>query len=224
MEATIVPQLLAEIDGVETLKNVIVIPSNREDLIDPAILRPGRLDVKIKINRPTRPQRLRSSPATSPPRSRSTATRSPRWWRRHRQGGCGMIEAHRRGEMYLHRRGQPVPRGHVPERRQRGDVLQDFASGAMIENVVRRAKKLAIKRQLDSAPAAECGAGPHRLHPPGTRNMRTCPTPPTPTTGRRSPARRASASCTSAPLVHDAADDDPTGGRSIETVATGQYL
>src|ERR671933_291965 len=53
MEATIVPQLLAEIDGVETLKNVIVIgASNREDLIDPAILRPGRLDVKIKIERP----------------------------------------------------------------------------------------------------------------------------------------------------------------------------
>ncbi|QRN81914.1 MAG: proteasome ATPase, partial [Nocardiopsis sp. BM-2018] len=53
MEATIVPQLLAEIDGVETLRNVIVIgASNREDLIDPAILRPGRLDVKIKIHRP----------------------------------------------------------------------------------------------------------------------------------------------------------------------------
>src|SRR5256886_16609239 len=50
VEATIVPQLLAEIDGVEGLKNVIVIgASNRQDLIDPAILRPGRLDVKIKI-------------------------------------------------------------------------------------------------------------------------------------------------------------------------------
>ncbi|HBU04642.1 MAG TPA: proteasome ATPase, partial [Acidimicrobiaceae bacterium] len=54
IESTIVPQLLAEIDGVETLKNVIVIgASNREDLIDPAILRPGRLDVKIKIERPS---------------------------------------------------------------------------------------------------------------------------------------------------------------------------
>src|SRR5437762_9588527 len=55
MESTIVPQLLAEIDGVEGLKNVIVIgASNRQDLIDPAILRPGRLDVKIKIERPDR--------------------------------------------------------------------------------------------------------------------------------------------------------------------------
>src|ERR1700726_2560051 len=53
IESTIVPQLLAEIDGVETLRDVIVIgASNREDLIDPAILRPGRLDVKIKIERP----------------------------------------------------------------------------------------------------------------------------------------------------------------------------
>src|SRR3954465_6696338 len=53
VENTIVPQLLSEIDGVEGLQNVIVIgASNREDMIDPAILRPGRLDVKIKINRP----------------------------------------------------------------------------------------------------------------------------------------------------------------------------
>ena len=65
MESTIVPQLLAEIDGVETLKNVIVIgASNREDLIDPAILRPGRLDVKIKIERPDAEAAARSSPAT----------------------------------------------------------------------------------------------------------------------------------------------------------------
>ena len=64
------PQLLAEIDGVETLKNVIVIgASNREDLIDPAILRPGRLDVKIKIERPDEEQReadLRASTSRRP--------------------------------------------------------------------------------------------------------------------------------------------------------------
>src|SRR5439155_24753026 len=55
VETTIVPTLLAELDGVEAVKNVIVIgASNRKDLIDPAILRPGRLDVKIKIERPDR--------------------------------------------------------------------------------------------------------------------------------------------------------------------------
>ena len=75
MESTIVPQLLAEIDGVEGLKNVIVIgATNREDLIDPAILRPGRLDVKIKIERPNADAARRSSPATSRTRSRSPPT------------------------------------------------------------------------------------------------------------------------------------------------------
>ena len=60
VENTIVPQLLSEIDGVETLENVLVIgASNREDMIDPAILRPGRLDVKIKIERPGRRVRAR---------------------------------------------------------------------------------------------------------------------------------------------------------------------
>src|SRR5467141_2029951 len=66
VETTIVPQLLAEIDGVEHLKNVIVIgASNRQDLIDPAILRPGRLDVKIKIERPDRSAAVRSEEHTS---------------------------------------------------------------------------------------------------------------------------------------------------------------
>ena len=65
VESTIVPQLLSELDGVETLKNVIVIgASNREDLIDPAILRPGRLDVKIKIDRPDADAARRSSAST----------------------------------------------------------------------------------------------------------------------------------------------------------------
>ena len=73
MESTIVPQLLVEIDGVETLKNVIIIgASNREDLIDPAILRPGRLDVKIKIERPNEAAAAQIFAATSPPTCRST--------------------------------------------------------------------------------------------------------------------------------------------------------
>ena len=66
IESTIVPQLLAEIDGVEALKNVIVIgASNREDLIDPAILRPGRLDVKIKIERPDADEREADLPRST---------------------------------------------------------------------------------------------------------------------------------------------------------------
>nr|WP_300338338.1 proteasome ATPase [Actinomyces sp.] len=55
VETMIVPQVLAEIDGVESLRNVVIIgASNREDMIDPAILRPGRLDVKIRVDRPDR--------------------------------------------------------------------------------------------------------------------------------------------------------------------------
>ena len=88
VETTIVPQLLAEIDGVEGLKNVIVIgASNRQDLIDPAILRPGRLDVKIKIERPDQRRggrHLRQVPDRRPPdpragaRGRTAATSRPR--------------------------------------------------------------------------------------------------------------------------------------------------
>ncbi len=77
IESTIVPQLLAEIDGVEALKNVIVIgASNREDLIDPAILRPGRLDVKIKIERPDVDEReadLHAVPRHQPADRRATS-------------------------------------------------------------------------------------------------------------------------------------------------------
>ena len=71
------PQLLAEIDGVEALKNVIVIgASNREDLIDPAILRPGRLDVKIKIERPDEDEREADLPRSTSRRTcRSPTTR-----------------------------------------------------------------------------------------------------------------------------------------------------
>ena len=94
MESTIVPQLLAEIDGVEGCKNVIVIgASNREDLIDPAILRPGRLDVKIKIERPDAEQAARrSSPGTSRRRCRSTADEVARARRRRAKAVHAMIE------------------------------------------------------------------------------------------------------------------------------------
>src|SRR6266566_382856 len=111
VETTIVPQLLAEIDGVEGLKNVIVIgASNRQDLIDPAILRPGRLDVKIKIERPDRASAAEAMYALS--------------------------EENRFLEV-VYANGEK-------------EVLyfKDFASGAMIESVVRRAKKLALKRYI----------------------------------------------------------------------------
>jgi proteasome-associated ATPase len=78
VETTIVPQLLAEIDGVESLKDVVVIgASNREDMIDPAILRPGRLDVKIKVDRPGASRRPRDL-LDLPPRPVAAARRRGR--------------------------------------------------------------------------------------------------------------------------------------------------
>ena len=151
VESTIVPQLLSELDGVEGLKNVIVIgASNREDLIDPAILRPGRLDVKIKIERPgavSAKQIFKIYLAPDLPYDADELAR---------HGGDvdvmldGMIDT-------------VVAKMYSTEDENRflevtyanGDreilYFKDFASGAMIENIVRRAKKDAIKREIAGA-------------------------------------------------------------------------
>jgi proteasome-associated ATPase len=149
MESTIVPQLLAEIDGVETLKNVIVIgASNREDLIDPAILRPGRLDVKIKIERPdidSAGQIFSRYMTSDLPLDEAEVTSL---------GGGDRDKAVRImiertvAEMYR----ADEENQFLEVTYQNGDkeimYYKDFSSGAMIENIVRRAKKLAIKRVI----------------------------------------------------------------------------
>ena len=151
IESTIVPQLLAEIDGVESLKNVIVVgASNREDLIDPAILRPGRLDVKIKIERPDE-QSARAIFA------KYLTSRLP----------IAKEEVERHGTAdaaveFIIR--ETVERMYSDSDENRflevtyanGDkeelYFKDFSSGAMIENIVRRAKKTAIKRAIAEQP------------------------------------------------------------------------
>ncbi|MGB9112257.1 MAG: proteasome ATPase [Acidimicrobiales bacterium] len=149
MESTIVPQLLAEIDGVETLRDVIVIgASNREDLIDPAILRPGRLDVKIKIERPNElaaQQIFARYLTTDLPLSSDDVMELG--------GGdpekavLAMIE---RTVFEMYRADDENRFLEVTYQNGDKEVLyfKDFASGAMIENIVRRAKKLAIKRAI----------------------------------------------------------------------------
>jgi proteasome-associated ATPase len=150
VENTIVPQLLSEIDGVEGLENVIVIgASNREDMIDPAILRPGRLDVKIKIERPdaeaARDIFAKYLVAELPLHAEDLAE----------HGGsaaatiAGMTQ-------------RTVERMYTESEENRflevtyanGDkevlYFKDFNSGAMIENIVARAKKMAIKDFLES--------------------------------------------------------------------------
>ena len=149
MESTIVPQLLAEIDGVEALRNVIVIgASNREDLIDPAILRPGRLDVKIKIERPN------ASAAEQIFRRYLTADLPIDADEVERLGGGDPEKAVRvmteTAVEAMYRTNDDTKFLEVTY--QKGDkeimYFKDFSSGAMIENIVRKAKKLAIKRQI----------------------------------------------------------------------------
>jgi proteasome-associated ATPase len=149
VESTIVPQLLSELDGVETLKNVIVIgASNREDLIDPAILRPGRLDVKIKIERPDAPQAKDIMAKYLNP----VVPIHPDEITRHHdaQQACFRMIDKTIENMY-----EPSERNRFLEvTYASGDkeilYFKDFNSGAMIENIVRRAKKDAIKRFLST--------------------------------------------------------------------------
>ena len=223
VESTIVPQLLAEIDGVEALKNVIVIgASNREDLIDPAILRPGRLDVKIKIERPDEAAAAqifaRYLTADLPLDQDEVAT----------LGGGDREKAVR---LMIERTVEEMYRDDEANQflevtYQNGDketmFYKDFASGAMVENIVRRAKKLSIKRQI-----AQQGRGirtqdlldsikqEYKEHEdlPNTTN----PDDWAKISGKKGERIVYIRTITSQ-------GDQTKGGRSIERVATGQYL
>ncbi|WP_067472987.1 proteasome ATPase [Actinomadura hibisca] len=150
VENTIVPQLLSEIDGVEGLENVIVIgASNREDMIDPAILRPGRLDVKIKIERP-------DAEAAKDIFSKYILSGLPLHPDDVKENG-GDSDA--TVDAMIQR---VVERMYTETEENRflevtyanGDkevlYFKDFNSGAMIQNIVDRAKKMAIKQFLDT--------------------------------------------------------------------------
>lgn len=148
MESTIVPQFLSEIDGVESLRDVIVIgASNRQDLIDPAVLRPGRLDIKIKIPRPDKQSAkdiLGKYLAPDLPFAESEMSQ----------------HGHNREVFVQHLIDTTIESMYaLTEENQFLEVtysngeketvyFKDFASGALIESVVSRAKKLAIKRAI----------------------------------------------------------------------------
>jgi proteasome-associated ATPase len=224
MEATIVPQLLAEIDGVEALRNVIVIgASNREDLIDPAILRPGRLDVKIKIHRPDETaasQIFGRYLSPDLPIDPEEITR--------RGGGdpakavSAMIEQTVE-EMYR----TDEQNQFLEVTYQNGDkeimYFKDFSSGAMIENVVRRAKKLAIKRELASGSRGirvdDLIESIHQEY----KEHEDLPNTTNPDDWAKISGKKGERIVYVRTLVHQV-DADPSGGRSIERVATGQYL
>ncbi|MFF1901744.1 proteasome ATPase [Streptomyces sp. NPDC058206] len=149
VENTIVPQLLAEIDGVEGLENVIVIgASNREDMIDPAILRPGRLDVKIKIERPDAEAAkdifAKYLTPSLPLHADDLAEHT----------GSKEAAAHAMIQSVVERMYTESEENRFLEvTYANGDkevlYFKDFNSGAMIQNIVDRAKKMAIKAFLD---------------------------------------------------------------------------
>nr|WP_223243178.1 proteasome ATPase [Streptomyces sp. CBMA123] len=149
VENTIVPQLLAEIDGVEGLENVIVIgASNREDMIDPAILRPGRLDVKIKIERPD----AEAAKDIFSKYLKDSLPFHPDDLKEH-DGSVGATVAAMIQSVVERMYSETEENRFLEVTYANGDkevlFFKDFNSGAMIQNIVDRAKKMAIKDFLD---------------------------------------------------------------------------
>lgn len=148
VENTIVPQLLSEIDGVEKLENVIIIgASNREDMIDPAILRPGRLDVKIKIDRPDAEAAIdifSKYLTVDVPLNREDL-------KEHGEDVHATLQAMIQttvGRMYSEHDENRFLEVTYANGEKEVLYFKDFNSGAMISNIVNRAKKMAIKSQI----------------------------------------------------------------------------
>jgi proteasome-associated ATPase len=223
MESTIVPQLLAEIDGVETLRDVIVIgASNREDLIDPAILRPGRLDVKIRIERPNEVAAAQIFARYLTPDLPLDAEEV-----RTRGGGDpakatqAMIEA-TVAEMYR----DDEENRFLEVTYQNGDkevlYYRDFSSGAMIENIVRRAKKLAIKRAIAGTGRGIRMDDLFESIRQEYKENEDLPNTTNPDDWAKISGKKGERIVYIRTLISE--DRGTKGGRSIERVGTGQYL
>ncbi len=221
IESTIVPQLLAEIDGVEALKNVIVIgASNREDLIDPAILRPGRLDVKIKIERPDEVSAtaiFKRYLTDDLPIADDAVTEAGDL----AGAVSAMIDA-------------AVERMYATDEENRflevtyqnGDkevlFFRDFSSGAMIENIVRRAKKLSIKRQIEGGAKGICADDLLASIKQEFREHEDLPNTTNPDDWAKISGKKGERIVFVRTLMSEG--EDAKGGRQIERVTTGQYL
>ena len=228
MESTIVPQLLAEIDGVEGLRNVIVIgATNREDLIDPAILRPGRLDVKIKIERPDEnaARQIFARYLTNDlPISQSDIESLG--------GGDIQIAVQKMVDQAVDEMYATTDDNQFLEvTYQNGEkeilYFKDFSSGAMIENIVRRAKKLAIKRLIDSGSKGICTQDLMESIHQEFKEHEDLPNTTNPDDWAKISGKKGERIVFIRTLVHD---QDETragrdfGGKAIERTATGQYL
>jgi proteasome-associated ATPase len=220
VESTIVPQFLAEIDGVEGLKNVIVIgASNRQDLIDPAVLRPGRFDVKIKIDRPDREASREIfakylTPDLPLPEGELRARGSDRAAavRTYIESAVEEMFATSDEHRFL----------EVTYQNGEREVLyfKDFVSGAMIQNVVTRAKKAAVKRMITTGEKGITPADILRAVRDEFKENEDLPNTTNPDDWAKIAGRK------SERIVNVRSIIDRSGkkARKVETVTTGQYL
>jgi proteasome-associated ATPase len=222
IESTIVPQLLAEIDGVESLKNVIVIgASNREDLIDPAILRPGRLDVKIKIERPDEDSAKQIF-------SQYLTANLPIADKELKDAGGDPERAIPKmidlavTDMYA----TGDENKFLEVTYQNGDketlYFKDFSSGAMIENIVRRAKKLSIKRTIAGDARGITTDDLLESIKQEFREHEDLPNTTNPDDWAKISGKKGERIVYVRTIVNEG--DKEKGGRQIERVTTGQYL
>ena len=227
VENTIVPQLLSEIDGVETLENVLVIgASNREDMIDPAILRPGRLDVKIKIERPdaesARDIFTKYLTSSLPLHAEDLAEFGD-----DRDATVAAMIRATVERMYT----ESEENRFLEVTYANGDkevlYFKDFNSGAMIQNIVDRAKKMAIKDFLNSDlnPAQRGLRVAHMLQAcvDEFKENEDLPNTTNPDDWARISGKKGERIVFIRTLITGKQGTEP--GRSIDTVAnTGQYL
>jgi len=215
MESTIVPQLLAEIDGADKLQNVIIIgATNREDLIDPAILRPGRLDVKIRVDRPNRnaaQQILLRYLSNDLPFGEE----------------CQIADI---VELTIDRIFAETAENRFLEityqNGEREELLyKDFLSGAMLENIVRRAKKKAIKRRIDGGDGGIITSDLISSVADEFLEHEDLPNTTNPDDWAKISGRKGERIVYIRTITtHGDGGDELVGGKEIERAATGQYL
>ncbi len=220
VESTIVPQFLAELDGVEGLRHVIVIgASNRQDLIDPAVLRPGRFDVKIRIERPNREaareifsKYLTSDLPWTPEslaanRGDAAAT------------AAGHIEA-ALNEMFVTDDGHRFLEVTYASGEKETLYFKDFVSGAMIESICARAKKAAVKRMITTGQRGICETDLVEAVKGEFRENEDLPNTTNPDDWAKIAGRRGER------IVHVRPVFDREGKKpkKVETISTGHYL
>ncbi|MDF0643456.1 MAG: proteasome ATPase [Nitrospira sp.] len=219
IESTIVPQFLSEIDGVESLRNVIVIgASNRQDLIDPAVLRAGRLDVKVKVGRP-------EIAAAKDIFSKYLSTDLPfaeDELKRHGGDAKGLVEHLTQitvDAMYATSEENKFIEVTYANGEKEILYFKDFASGALIEGIVSRAKKYAVKRAIAQEGRGLRSEDLIRAIREEFKEHEDLPNTTNPDDWAKVAGKKGEK------IVHiRTISGAPTDSRQIETVTTGHYL